>query len=147
MYSAMETSNVLSRILDLVSTWSKDSPYFKSINQAMQNPMNWNLSPCKNNAIIQDKKINNWIGTQYNENQYSNTDNSSISARFTNEEYVNNMYADSHLVERRLFNDFFGNQVNKSPAMDRSYMNHHEREFVSCTEKYHNKNVDFATTC
>ena len=72
MYSAMEPSNVLSRVLDLVATWNKDSPYTKTINLAMQNPIIWNLISCKNNATNQTEMIDDFIGVQNIDNRANN---------------------------------------------------------------------------
>ena len=63
----MEPSKVLSRVLDLVATWQKDSPYTKSINLVMSDPMLKSISPCR----IDRSNSNNMIPFSPIYNQYN----------------------------------------------------------------------------
>ena len=45
----MQPSKVLARVLDLVDTWQKDSPFTKSINLVMTDPLFKSSSPCRAN--------------------------------------------------------------------------------------------------
>ena len=48
----MEPCNILYRILDLISTWREDSPYTRSLNLVMQDPMMRIIQSCRKNQEI-----------------------------------------------------------------------------------------------
>ena len=82
----MEPCNVLARVLDLVDTWQKDSPFTKSLNRVMSDSLFKSSSPCRTNR----SSSNTAIECSPICNQYKNNVNQNLCNSFINNAHVVN---------------------------------------------------------